>query len=85
MGNNYPDRATIDRLKWLYPAGSRVQLDEMDDPQAPPPGTFGTVYGVDDAGSIMVQWDNGCGLSVVYGADRCHLVRRLPVTKGKGV
>ena len=46
----------------------------MDDPQAPPTGTFGTVLGVDDTGSIMVRWDNGSGLNVVYGEDVCRRV-----------
>jgi hypothetical protein len=41
----------------------------MDDVQAPPVGTRGTVRGVDDIGSIMVNWDNGSGLSVAYGED----------------
>ena len=44
----------------------------MDDPQAPPIGTHGTVIGVDDIGSIMVRWDNGSGLSVAYGEDSCR-------------
>ena len=51
-----------------------VELVLMDDPQAPPIGTKGTVRGVDDIGSIMVAWDNGCGLSVAYGADICRKV-----------
>jgi hypothetical protein len=34
----------------------------MDDIQAPPAGTKGTVYGVDDTGSLLVHWDNGSGL-----------------------
>ena len=46
----------------------------MDDPQAPPIGTKGTVIGVDDIGSIMVSWDNGGGLNVVYGEDVCRKV-----------
>ena len=33
---------------------------------------MGTVRGVDDTGSIMVKWDNGSGLSVVYGEDKCR-------------
>ena len=37
-----------------------------------------SVIGVDDLGSIMVRWDNGCGLSVAWGADRC---RRIEVQK----
>ena len=46
----------------------------MDDPQAPPIGTKGTVIGVDAIGSIMVHWDNGSGLNVVYGEDVCRKV-----------
>ena len=42
----------------------RVELVRMDDPQAPPVGTKGTVLGVDDVGSILVAWDNGSGLNL---------------------
>lgn len=59
----------LEALKREYPAGTRVRLVRMDDAQAPPIGTGGTVRGVDDAGSLMVRWDNGSGLSVVYGED----------------
>ena len=41
----------------------------MDDLYAPPAGTLGTVLGVDDAGSLLMRWDNGSGLNVVYGED----------------
>ena len=61
-------------LRERYPKGTRVELVQMGDPQAPPVGTKGTVKGVDDIGSIMVAWDNGCGLSVAYGADICRKV-----------
>lgn len=59
-------------LRKAYPVGCRVMLDRMDDVQAPPIGTLGTVRGVDDTGSIMVAWDNGSTLSVVFEADACH-------------
>ena len=55
--------------KEKYKRGDRVKLIKMDDYQAPPKGTQGTVLGVDDAGSIMVSWDTGSSLSVVYGED----------------
>jgi len=54
--------------------GTRVELVQMDDVQAPPVGTKGTVWGVDDTASIMVHWDNGSGLNVVYGEDRCRII-----------
>ena len=65
-------RRIVKSLKKMYPVGTRVELGQMDDPQAPPVGTKGTVRGVDDIGSIMVAWDNGCGLSVAYGEDICR-------------
>ena len=67
-------KETLQALRERYPKGTRVELVQMDDTQAPPVGTKGTVRGVDDMGSIMVAWDNGCGLSVVYGADICRKV-----------
>lgn len=69
-----PNRRTIERLREVYTPGTRVCLDQMNDVQAPPIGTLGTVIGVDDMGSIMVSWDNGSMLSVVYDEDRCHVV-----------
>ena len=41
-----------------------MKLLEMDDIQAPPIGTEGTVVHVDDTGSICVRWDTGSGLNV---------------------
>jgi len=61
-------------LRNLYPAGSRVELLKMNDEQAPPIGTMGTVIGVDDIGSIMVAWDSGGSLSVLYGIDCCKRI-----------
>ena len=69
-----PNRELIAKMRRVYTKGSRVELDSMDDPQAPPRGTRGTVLGVDDIGSIMVAWDNGSGLSLAYGEDVYHKV-----------
>ena len=66
----FPDRATVERVRKEYPAGTRVILEQMEDPQGPPVGTMGTVLGVDDTGSLLMKWDNGSGLNVVYGEDR---------------
>ena len=67
-------KETLRALRERYPKGTRVELVQMDDSQAPPVGTKGIVRGVDDIGSIMVAWDNGCGLSVAYGEDICRKV-----------
>ena len=64
----------LQRLRETYPKGARVELIQMDDFQAPPIGTQGTVIGVDDIGSIMVHWDNGSGLSVAWGVDSCRRI-----------
>ncbi len=70
----FPNRETVEVLRLQYPSGTRVELVCMDDVQAPPTGPQGTVIGVDDTGSIMVDWDNGSGLNVIYGVDRCKEV-----------
>lgn len=65
----FPSKEVVERIRKEFPSGTRVELLQMDDPQAPPIGTQGTVMGVDDIGSILVDWSNGSGLSVAYGAD----------------
>lgn len=67
-------REIVERLRNQYPVGTRVELVRMNDEQAPPVGTHGTVTGVDDLGSIMVSWDNNGSLSVVYGDDLCRKI-----------
>ena len=70
--NSFISDECLAQLRKQFPAGSRVELVKMDDPQAPPVGTKGTVRGVDNIGSVMVSWDNGCGLSIAYGEDICR-------------
>lgn len=70
----FPSKETVESIRARFPKGTRVELVQMDDVQAPPIGTMGTVLGVDDIGSIMVAWDSGGSLSVAYGADVCRKV-----------
>lgn len=65
----FPRREIVEQHRKDYPSGTRVKLVKMDDFQAPPIGTEGTVYGVDDTGSLLMSWDNGSGLNVIYGED----------------
>lgn len=64
----------LEKLRTEYPKGTRVKLIQMDDPQAPPIGTLGTVIGIDDIGSIMVQWDNGSRLHILENIDKCQKI-----------
>ena len=57
--NNFPSRETVESILKKYPVGTRVELVCIEGEQAPPIGTSGTVVGVDDCGSIIIQWDNG--------------------------
>lgn len=76
----FPSKEIVERIRSEYPAGTRVELVRMDDPQAPPVGTKGTVKGVDDTGSLLMRWDNGRGLNVVYGED---IVRKVGDRRAK--
>lgn len=67
--NQRPTREQVERLRRQYPAGTRIILHSMDDPQAPPPGTKGTVFHVDGMGQICVKWDSGSTLSLIPGED----------------
>lgn len=73
----------LKRLRREYPAGCRIVLDEMNDPyHKMPAGLQGTCRGVDDAGNVMVSWDNGSSLNIAYGADKCHRVGSEAEVKG---
>ena len=65
----------VEHLRKQYPKGTKIELLEMDDVQAPPVGTVGIVQGVDDLGSLLVRWENGSSLSVIDGVDR---VKKIP-------
>lgn len=67
------DRKT-ELYKKQYPQGTRIELISMDDVQAPPEGTRGTVIMVDAMGDLIVDWDNGSGLNLVIGVDRFKVV-----------
>lgn len=73
--NDMESRAKVERLRRTYPSGVKVELLEMDDPQAPPTGTLGEVIAVDDAGQIIVRWQTGSSLSLIPGVDSFRIVR----------
>ena len=70
----FPSKEIVEQVRRQYPVGTRVELVEMDDFQAPPIGTKGTVEGVDDTVSLLVAWDNCSRLNVVYGEDEVRKI-----------
>ncbi len=64
-------RKDIQRLREQYPKGSRVELlESVTDPYHPlPAGSKGTVWAVDDAGQLHINWDEGGSLALIYGID----------------
>ena len=73
-----PSKAEIERLRKRYPAGTKVELVSMNDKQTPPAGTVGRVWGVDDAGSILVRWENGSSLSLIPEEDEFKVLGVAP-------
>ena len=66
--------AEVAAIRKRYPAGSRIELEYMNE-QGMQPGLKGIVKSVDDAGQLHMIWENGRSLALVPGADRFH---RLP-------
>ncbi len=68
-------RGRVEFYKEHYPAGTRVQLDQMgDDPRPVPAGTKGTVVTVDDIGTLHVEFDNGRALGICPEVDKFHKI-----------
>ena len=74
----------LEALREKYPKGCRVELVKMDDPyREMPPGMQGVVTGVDDSGSIHVDWQNGSSLAVIFGEDHAVKIGDGEVTVGE--
>jgi len=76
--DRWPTRSAVERIRSQCKAGMRIELIEMDDPQALPAGTRGTIIAVDDIGSLIVNWDNGCGLNAIPGKDSFKIITEEP-------
>lgn len=74
-----PTKAEIESLKEKYPEGTVVELINMDDAQAPLPGTCGEVTSVDDMGQVHVNWTTGSTLALVPGVDMFKKIERFKI------
>lgn len=74
--NEFPSQTIVARIRAEYPAGCRVVLVSMGpDPYSRlKPGDEGTVFHVDDTGTVHVKWDCGSTLGMVYSED---VIRKL--------
>ena len=80
----YIKKEELEALREKYPKGCRVELVKMDDPyREMPPGMQGVVTGVDDSGSIHVDWQNGSSLAVIFGEDHAVKIGDGEVTVGE--
>ena len=68
MSNN------TEKIKLMYPKGTRLRLIAMDDPFPIEHGTTGSVNFVDDAGQIHMYWDDGRSLALVPGVDKFEII-----------
>jgi len=78
------DRAFAERMKRNYPAGTKIELDRMDDPYRDmPKGLKGIVDFVDDAGQIHCIWENGSSLALIPGEDEFHRIAEPEAVYGE--
>ena len=71
----FPTKEQVNRVREMYPSGTRVELVSMSDPYTTLVAeSQGTADFVDDTGTLFVKWDCGSRLGVVYGEDRVKRV-----------
>ena len=67
------ERSSTERMKELYPAGTRIVLDKIYDSYCNlTPGSKGIVQEVDDVGTVYCVWQNGSMIGVIPDVDLFH-------------
>ena len=86
MNMPFPSREQVESIRKNYPPGTRVMLNNMNDPYSPvEPGTRGTVRYVDDSGQLGVAWDNGRSLSLIPGEDSFRELTQQEIAQEQGM
>ena len=70
----FKSQEEVELIRKMYPEGTELELDYMNDFQAPPSGTKGKVTLVDSIGQIHVNWENGSSLALNTDIDRFHKI-----------
>ena len=71
VNKNLPNQRAVERVRKMYPKGTRVELVHMDDPYSQlKPGNKGTVRLVDDTGTV--SWTG----TAVPGLASCTVLTR---------
>ncbi|WP_317854630.1 DUF4314 domain-containing protein [Chakrabartyella piscis] len=71
----FPTEKQIEKIKAMYPIGTRIKLLSMDDPYSPiEAGTEGEITGIDDAGTFLMKWDNGRTLGLIPFEDEFEML-----------
>ncbi len=68
------DRKQVEHIRKMYPEGTKICLDEMEGERNLRSGLKGNVCYVDDAGHILVNWEDGSCLAVLPGVDSFHKI-----------
>ena len=59
----------VEKLREMYPEGTKIILQEMQGESQMAKGLKGTVTHVDDAGQIHMRWENGSSLALNIEVD----------------
>jgi hypothetical protein len=80
--NDFPSREEVERMKKMYPVGTRIELMQMQDPHAAiESGMQGTVEHVDDIGTLHMKWDNGRTLGIIPSEDDFRVLSKAQEEK----
>lgn len=80
--SNFMSREMVHYYKQMYPKGTRICVDSMEnDPNPIPSGTCGRVDFVDDAGTLHCVFDDGRSLGVIPSEDQFHIIEEQELTE----